>query len=60
MAAPPVAADAVKFGIEEIKKKLGIFVKSIEDLGEHADKCSRDIRRARTIVLQRIIKNPSN
>nr|DAD21750.1 TPA_asm: hypothetical protein HUJ06_023213 [Nelumbo nucifera] len=52
--------DAVKFGIEEIKKKLGIFVKSIEDLGEHADKCSRDIRRARTVVLQRIIKNSSN
>nr|DAD38802.1 TPA_asm: hypothetical protein HUJ06_013124 [Nelumbo nucifera] len=52
--------DAVKFGIEEIKKKLGIFVKSIEDLGDHADKCSRDIRRARTVVLQRIIKNYSN
>lgn len=51
--------DAVKFGIEEIKKKLGVFMKSIEDLGEQADKCSRDIRRARTVVLQRIIKNPN-
>ncbi|XP_077224321.1 UPF0496 protein 1-like [Tasmannia lanceolata] len=50
--------DAVKFGIEEIKKKLGLFMKSIEDLGEHADRCSRDIRRARTVVLQRIIKQP--
>ncbi|KAG9440906.1 hypothetical protein H6P81_021071 [Aristolochia fimbriata] len=51
--------DTVRFGIEEIKKKLGVFMKSIEDLGEHADKCSRDIRRARTVVLQRIIKHPN-
>lgn len=50
---------AVKFGIEDIRKKLGVFMKSIEDLGEQADKCSRDIRRARTVVLQRIIKNPN-
>ncbi|KAL5704856.1 hypothetical protein ACHQM5_023226 [Ranunculus cassubicifolius] len=51
--------EAVKFGIEEIRKKLEIFVQSIEDLGEHADKCSRDIRRARTVVLQRIIRPPN-
>lgn len=51
--------EAVKFGIEDIRKKLGVFMKSIEDLGEQADKCSRDIRRARTVVLQRIIKNPN-
>ncbi|WOL11649.1 UPF0496 protein 1-like [Canna indica] len=51
-------AEAVKFGIEEIRKKLEVFTKSVEDLGEQADKCSRDIRRARTVVLQRIIKNP--
>ncbi|KAL5715143.1 hypothetical protein ACHQM5_017010 [Ranunculus cassubicifolius] len=53
-------AEAVKFGIEEIKKKLGAFMKSIEDLSEQADRCSRDIRRARTVVLQRIIKNPNS
>ncbi|OVA18649.1 Protein of unknown function DUF677 [Macleaya cordata] len=52
--------EAVKIGIEEIKKKLGVFMKSIEDLGENADRCSRDIRRARTVVLQRIIKHPNN
>ncbi|KAF8406390.1 hypothetical protein HHK36_008477 [Tetracentron sinense] len=52
--------DAVKLGIEEIKKKLGGFMKNIEDLGEHADRCSRDIRRARTVVLQRIIKHKNN
>ncbi|XP_008806206.2 UPF0496 protein 1-like [Phoenix dactylifera] len=50
--------EAVKFGIEEIKKRLEVFMKSIEDLGEQADRCSRDIRRARTVVLQRIIRHP--
>lgn len=52
--------EAVRFGIEEIKKKLGVFMKSIEDLSEQADRCSRDIRRARTVVLQRIIKHPTS
>ncbi|XP_077217021.1 UPF0496 protein 1-like [Tasmannia lanceolata] len=48
--------DAVKFGIEEIKKKLELFTRSIKDLGDQADRCSRDIRMARTVVLQRIIR----
>ncbi|KAL6867306.1 hypothetical protein ACP4OV_015330 [Aristida adscensionis] len=51
--------EAVKFGVEEIKKKLESFMKSVEDLGEQADRCSRDIRRARTVVLQRIIRQPN-
>ncbi|KAF9620247.1 hypothetical protein IFM89_010982 [Coptis chinensis] len=51
--------EAVKFGIEEIKKNLGALMKGIEDLSEQADRCSRDIRRARTVVLQRIIKQPN-
>ncbi|XP_057964217.1 UPF0496 protein At4g34320-like [Malania oleifera] len=55
-----VDEDAVRFAIEEIKKKLGIFMKNVEDLGIQADMCSRDIRRARTVVLQRIIKHPNN
>ncbi|KAH0458846.1 hypothetical protein IEQ34_011660 [Dendrobium chrysotoxum] len=50
--------EAVRFGVEGIKKKLGAFMKSVEDLGEQADRCSRDIRRARTVVLQRIIRYP--
>ncbi|KAF8409907.1 hypothetical protein HHK36_002426 [Tetracentron sinense] len=50
--------EAVKFGIEEIRKKLGVFMKSIDDLGEHADRCSQDINIARTVVLQRIIRHP--
>ncbi|KAJ7001200.1 hypothetical protein D5086_008948 [Populus alba] len=51
---------AVKVAIEEIKKKLGVFMKNVEDLGVLADTCSRDIMRARTVVLQRIIKIPNN
>ncbi|KAL5562599.1 hypothetical protein UlMin_032346 [Ulmus minor] len=55
-----IEAEAVKLGIEEIKKKLGSFMKNVEELGVQADICSRDIRRARTVVLQRIIKNPNH
>ncbi|RDX61785.1 UPF0496 protein, partial [Mucuna pruriens] len=55
-----IEEDAVKVAIEEIKKKLGVFMKNVEDLGVQADMCSRDIRRARTVVLQRIIKHPHN
>ncbi|KAA8545941.1 hypothetical protein F0562_020608 [Nyssa sinensis] len=43
--------EAVKIGIDEIKKKLGVFMKNVEDLGVQADMCSRDIRRARTVTL---------
>ncbi|KAI5660995.1 hypothetical protein M9H77_20318 [Catharanthus roseus] len=52
--------NAVKVGIVEIKKKLDVFMKNVEDLGVQADVCSRDIRRARTVVLQRIIKHPNH
>lgn len=55
-----IEEEAVKIAIEEIKKKLGVFMKNVEDLGVQADMCSRDIRRARTVVLQRIIKHPHN
>ncbi|CAN0909982.1 UPF0496 protein At4g34320 [Linum grandiflorum] len=51
---------AVRIGMEEIRKKLGGFMKNVEELGLQAEVCSRDIRRARTVVLQRIIKQPNN
>ncbi|CAN6448022.1 unnamed protein product [Victoria cruziana] len=51
--------DAINLSIDEINKKLTSFTKSIEELEQQADRCSRDILRARTVVLQRIIKNPS-
>ncbi|VFQ72150.1 unnamed protein product [Cuscuta campestris] len=49
----------VKVAIEEIKKKVDVLGKKIEELGKQADVCSRDIRRARTVILQRIIKHPA-
>ncbi|KAK8964350.1 UPF0496 protein 1 [Platanthera guangdongensis] len=52
--------DAVRVCVEEIRKKIGDFMKSIEDLGVQADRCSRDIRKARTVVLQRIIGYPKD
>ncbi|KAI4325495.1 hypothetical protein MLD38_030886 [Melastoma candidum] len=51
--------EALRFAMGEIKKKLMVFVESVDGLGEYADQCSREIRRARTVVLQRIIKNPN-
>lgn len=54
-----IEEEAVKVGVEEMKKKLGVFMKSVEELGVQADLCSRDITRARTVVLQRIIKHPN-
>ena len=52
--------DALKLVIEEIKKKLQGFMETIEKLGQNTDKCSSDIRRARTVILQRIIRHPNS
>lgn len=45
-----IIEDVVKVGIEEIKKKLVVFIKNVEDLGLQVDMCSRDIRRVRIVV----------
>ncbi|GLT52243.1 hypothetical protein SLA2020_255910 [Shorea laevis] len=55
-----IEEEPVKIVIEEIKKKMEVFMKNAENLGAQADLCSRDIRDARRVVLQRIIKNPNN
>ncbi|KAL6993630.1 hypothetical protein U1Q18_011742 [Sarracenia purpurea var. burkii] len=52
--------EAVVMAMDEIKKKLSGFIKTIDDLGEHADKFSRFMRQARTVILQRIIKHPKD
>lgn len=52
--------DAVKLVIDEIKKRLNVFVQTLEVLSDHADKCSREVRQARTVVLQRIIKHSNS
>ncbi|KAG6766859.1 hypothetical protein POTOM_028035 [Populus tomentosa] len=48
--------DAVKLVIDEIKKKMAVFMEIIEELAAHADKCNRDISLARTMILNRILK----
>lgn len=48
--------DAVKLVIDEIKKKMEVFIETIEDLGDHAGKCSRQIIHARTVIQQKIIR----
>ncbi|KAK7386515.1 hypothetical protein VNO78_26795 [Psophocarpus tetragonolobus] len=50
--------DAMKFAIDEIQKKIETFSETMESLSVHADECSRQIRRARTVVIQNIIKKP--
>ncbi|XP_012574409.1 UPF0496 protein At2g18630-like [Cicer arietinum] len=51
--------DAVKLAIDEIKKKIEIFAEIIETLSVQADQCSRQTRKARTVVVQKIIKYSS-
>ncbi|GKV26560.1 hypothetical protein SLEP1_g35841 [Rubroshorea leprosula] len=55
-----IKVEPVKIVIEEIKKKMEVFMKNAENLGAQADLCSRDIREARRVVLQRIFKNANN
>jgi len=52
--------DAVKLAIDEMKKKLDVFMKTIQQLSEEADKCSRDIRCARTTVLETMFSRGNN
>uniref|UniRef100_A0A6N2LCZ9 Uncharacterized protein n=1 Tax=Salix viminalis TaxID=40686 RepID=A0A6N2LCZ9_SALVM len=51
--APDIFLD-VKVVIDVIKRKMAVFMKSIEDLSEHAGKCRADIIEARTAILNRI------
>ncbi|XP_021274808.1 UPF0496 protein At2g18630-like [Herrania umbratica] len=44
--------DAVKLAFDEIKRKSEEYMEIIEKLGRQADVCSRDIRKARAVVLQ--------
>ncbi|KAJ0469371.1 hypothetical protein HanRHA438_Chr14g0662531 [Helianthus annuus] len=46
--------------VDEMKTTVSMFAKTIDDLSDHSDKCIRDTRRARTMILQRIIKHPSD
>ncbi|KAE8703801.1 UPF0496 protein 1 [Hibiscus syriacus] len=48
--------DALKLAIDEIKRKLEAFMTIIEELGQQANTCGRNIRMARTVVLQKMMK----
>ncbi|CAH8262466.1 unnamed protein product [Arabidopsis lyrata] len=50
----------VRLAIDEIKKKLDVFTETIEELGEHAGKYCSDVTKARTVILQRIIRYPAS
>ncbi|XP_012573694.1 UPF0496 protein At2g18630-like [Cicer arietinum] len=50
--------DVIKLAIDEIKKNIETFSETLETLSARADKCSRQIRKARTVVIQNIIKRP--
>ncbi|KAE8664265.1 geranylgeranyl pyrophosphate synthase [Hibiscus syriacus] len=47
--------DALKLAMDEIKRKLEAFMTTIEELGQQADTCSRNIRMARTVVLKKMM-----
>lgn len=51
--------EAVVIAVEEIRKKVDSFIKTIHDLSEHANKCTQETRMARTLILRRIINHPS-
>ncbi|CAK7339513.1 unnamed protein product [Dovyalis caffra] len=48
--------DVVKLAIDEIKKKMAVFMETLEDVAAHAHRCSRDILVGRIMISQRIIE----
>ncbi|KAL6222437.1 hypothetical protein ACLB2K_005829 [Fragaria x ananassa] len=53
-----IKENAVKKVMSEINKKLEMFMETVKSLSQNADECGRNIRRARTVILQRIICHP--
>lgn len=51
--------EAVVFAVEEIKKKVDGFIRTIHHLSEHANKCTQETRMARTLILRKIMNHPS-
>jgi len=49
--------DALRLRIEVIKEKQESFMKAIQDLADSVDQCSRDIRKARTMLLQKMTRS---
>ncbi|KAI3500571.1 hypothetical protein L2E82_19081 [Cichorium intybus] len=51
--------EAVAMAVDEMKKTVNDFAKTIDELSDHSDKCCRDVRRARLVIVQKITKQPS-
>uniref|UniRef100_A0A1J3IT31 UPF0496 protein n=1 Tax=Noccaea caerulescens TaxID=107243 RepID=A0A1J3IT31_NOCCA len=51
---------AVRLSMQEISNKFDVFTERIEEVGENATKCSKNITLARTIVLRHILSFPSS
>ncbi|XP_051141367.1 UPF0496 protein 1-like [Andrographis paniculata] len=51
--------EAVVIAVEEIKKQVDGFVRTIHNLSEHANNCTQETRMARTLVLRRIMSYPN-
>ncbi|KZV55163.1 hypothetical protein F511_26122 [Dorcoceras hygrometricum] len=52
--------ESVEIVVGEIKTKVNDFIKTIHDLSERANKCSRETRMARTVILRKIISHSSS
>ncbi|CAA3015243.1 Hypothetical predicted protein [Olea europaea subsp. europaea] len=46
---------SVVIAMEEIQKKMNGFMKTIQDLSEHVDKCTQKTRMARNLILRKIM-----
>ncbi|KAK9109661.1 hypothetical protein Sjap_017721 [Stephania japonica] len=46
----------VFMGVKEIESRVGAFTSSVDELGEYVDCCSRNVHKARSVVLKRIMK----
>ncbi|XP_038901518.1 UPF0496 protein At2g18630-like [Benincasa hispida] len=51
---------AMQLVIDEIKKNLAGFDETIEKLSVHAAKCSSDVTKARTVILQKIARQSNS
>ncbi|KAI3760874.1 hypothetical protein L1987_51275 [Smallanthus sonchifolius] len=52
--------EAVAVVVDEMKKTVNDFVKTIDELSDNSDKCCRDVKRARRVIVQKISKQPSD
>ncbi|CAA6653564.1 unnamed protein product [Spirodela intermedia] len=50
--------EAVRIVVDDVKKNLGVFTEGAENLRRHVERCTKDVTRARAVVLQKIIGHP--